>query len=150
MEVRPRKGGEMKPTRNHNDERGGVRICAGGRLHDTATIPLLREAIESWRARRVRGMDRWELWREPDQGWGPLVRFDVSAGQAPPHWRPDWPIVGLVRWFRNGMPFGTVLDGYPMPVCTFCKGEPVIDASEWLDGERKPPLPCPRCGKVAT
>lgn len=33
-------------------------------------------------------------------------------------------------------------------LCEFCKGRPVGNAASWLDGEPRPPLPCPRCGKV--
>ena len=32
--------------------------------------------------------------------------------------------------------------------CSFCHGQPVGDADEWLDGEARPPAPCPRCGET--
>ena len=41
-------------SRDHNGERGGVPICTGGRLHDPATIPLLRELAAAYAARRAR------------------------------------------------------------------------------------------------
>jgi hypothetical protein len=32
--------------------------------------------------------------------------------------------------------------------CGFCHGEPVEDAAGWVDGQPRPPAPCPRCGQT--
>lgn len=35
----------------------------------------------------------------------------------------------------------------PVSVCSFCNGEPIVDAAGWADG-RPRVAPCPRCGQV--
>lgn len=33
--------------------------------------------------------------------------------------------------------------------CSFCHGQPVGNAAEWVDGKPQPPAPCPRCGELS-
>lgn len=32
--------------------------------------------------------------------------------------------------------------------CGFCHGQPVGNATTWLDGRPRPAAPCPRCGQT--
>jgi hypothetical protein len=47
---------------------------------------------------------RWELRREPDNGTV-IVSFIGDTAT----WRPFEPIIGQVRWYRDGVPFGPIL-----------------------------------------
>jgi hypothetical protein len=52
---------------------------------------------------------RWELRWEPNNGTV-IVSF-IGDGTT---WRPLDPVVGNVRWYRDDVPFGPVLDGIPV------------------------------------
>jgi DnaJ-class molecular chaperone len=39
----------------------------------------------------------------------------------------------------------------PKPACLFCNGTGTVEnAQTWIDGKKRPPLPCPRCGGQPT
>jgi cytochrome c553 len=63
-------------------------------------------------------------WRESKPEVPPVTDVEDEAFQA-----ADWAVAAAAA-------------------CGFCHGEPVKDAAGWVDGQPRPPAPCPRCGET--